>query len=427
MVKRRLRVLFISELFPNPAWPAFGIFVERQVCHLRPYCDIQVIAPLRVFPPLRIWRSLLKPSHFVAEWRHWWADLACIPARNTVNDVPVCYPRYASPPKQVFHGTWGFFAYPFVRSTLKELHSRYHFDLIHAHYAVPSGVIALFAQRWMKVPVVLSVHGSDVTYTVHQNSMGAWIIRWVLDSVDAIIANSTWTARRIVRHGGNPERVEIVHYGGNPEEAPIVRMGGDNLVGYEQPKAATKNGTLKLLSVGYFEERKGHAYVLRALKELILRGYELQYVVVGDGSQRKALEALTHELGLAKVVSFEGYKPHAEVWSYFADCNIFVLPSWNEAFGIVYIEALSLGKPVVGCEGEGGPEELKALGDCVELVKPRDVESLAAALQRLIDNPERRQRMGEVGRQIVQEHFTWQRNAADTLALYHRVLGQKNA
>jgi glycosyltransferase involved in cell wall biosynthesis len=340
--------------------------------------------------------------------------------------MPVFYPRYTSLPKQVFHGTWGFFAYPFVRGTLKELHSRYHFDLIHAHYAVPSGVIALLAQRWMKVPVVLSVHGSDVTYTVHQNFMGARIVHWVFDNVDAIIANSTWTAHRIVHHGGNPERVEIIHYGGNPEETPIARMRENTLVRCKQPKDATKNGALKLLSIGYFEERKGHAYVLRALKELIQRGYELQYVVIGDGLQRKALEALTHKLGLARVVSFEGYKAHAEVWSYFADCDIFVLPSWSEAFGIVYVEALSLGKPVVGCEGEGGPEELKALGDCVELVKPRDVESLVAALQRLIDNPERRRQMGEVGRQIVQEHFTWRRNAADTLALYHRVLGQKN-
>jgi glycosyltransferase involved in cell wall biosynthesis len=215
-----------------------------------------------------------------------------------------------------------------------------------------------------------------------------------------------------VRYGGSPDKVQIVHLGGNPPKR--IELGN--------ALPPRSNDVVLLLSVGYLEERKGHAYVLRALKELRQKGYNLYYKIVGDGSQKRALETLTRELGLDDVVSFEGYKSHSEVWPYFAECDIFVLPSWDEAFGIVYIEALALGKPVIGCEGEGGPEDLKALGDCIELVKPRDVGSLVSALQRLIENPERRRQMGEIGRRIVEEHFTWERNAADTMRIYRQVL-----
>ena len=408
----RLNVLVISELFPNPPYPAFGIFVERQTSHLQTWCNNIVVAPVRVFPPLRIWKQVFSPVRFLSEWCKWRRDLQKIPSQGVVNGLIVFYPRYTSPPKQIAHGLWGFFAYPFLKGLLQRLHCEYHFDLIHAHYASPCGVIALLARRWMKVPVVLSLHGADVTYTAKQNPLSAAVIRWVFRNVDAIIANSTWTAKQIVRYGGNPDKVQIVRLGGNPPK------GGE----FGNALPPRLDNVVLLLSVGYLEERKGHAYVLRALRELRQKGYNVCYKIVGDGSQRKALETLTRELGLNDVVSFEGYKSHAEVWPYFAECDIFVLPSWNEAFGIVYIEALALGKPVIGCAGEGGPEDLKALVDCIELVKPRDVESLVSALQRLIENPERRRQMGEIGRRIVEEHFTWERNAVDTMRIYRQVL-----
>jgi len=385
--------------------------VENQARHLLPYCDVTVIAPVRVFPHLRLWKRLIRPRSFLKEWKQWQAELRHIPFyRESDSGIPVFYPRYTSPPRQIFHGLWGFFAYPFLLNLLKDLHHSHHFDLVHAHYASPCGVIALLARRWMKLPVIVSIHGADVTYTAKQNPVSATIIRWVFRNADAILANSTWTMRQIVRYGGTPEKAQIVRLGGNPSDA-MTNLQARRI----------RNEAINLLSVGYLEERKGHSYVLHALRRLRDEGH-LRYVIVGDGSQREPLERLARSLGIDDIVSFEGYKPHQEVWRYFASCDIFVLPSWNEAFGIVYIEALSQGKPVIGCEGEGGPEDLKALGDCIELVKPRDVESLVVALRRLINDPERRRQMGEIGQRIVQEYFSWERNAADTFAIYCQIL-----
>jgi teichuronic acid biosynthesis glycosyltransferase TuaC len=410
MPARRLRILVLSDLFPDPVRPAFGIFVERQVFHLQADCDNVVVVPTRVFPPLRLWKRLLNPRRFFAEWRMWQAELNRIPIYDEVNGVCVYYPRYTSPPKQVFHGIWGFFAYLFILRQLRTLHREQPFDLIHAHYASPSGVIALLARRWMKVPVVLSVHGSDVSYTARQNSLSAAVIRWVFHNVDAIIANSSWTTGEIVRHGGKKDKIYI------------VRLGADPPGEFQADTTLSRGGSAVLLSVGNLYPAKGQAYVIRAFRRLLELGYSLNYIIVGDGSERESLETLVRQLKLEHVIQFEGYKSHTDVWPYYQRCDIFVLPSWVEGFGVVFIEALRLGRPVIGCEGTGGPEDLRMLGDCIELVKPRDVDSLVEALRRLLDDPQRRQHMGRIGQRVVAEYFTWQRNATDTLAIYRCTL-----
>jgi glycosyltransferase involved in cell wall biosynthesis len=164
--------------------------------------------------------------------------------------------------------------------------------------------------------------------------------------------------------------------------------------------------------------------VLRALAQLAALGYAFRYTIVGSGPLDGELRQLARDLGIADAVEFAGPQPHSAVWDFMARCDVFVLPSWQEAFGVVYIEALGMGKPAIGCAGEGGPEDLRSLGDCVELVRPRDVESLAAALRRLLDDPARRVRMGAMGRDIVERHYTWQRNAAESMAIYRDALNK---
>ncbi len=412
---RRLSVLTISSLFPERVNPARGIFVERQVTHLLPYCDHMVVCPVRVFPPLRLWKHVIRPKRFSAEWRQWHTDLQHIPQQDTINGIEVHYPRYTSPPRQGFQGQWGYYAYPFVRGSLKKLAEQHQFDLIHAHYASPCGVIALLAARWLHIPIVLSIHGADVYYTVHENRLSKHIVRHVFDNVDAVLANSQWTFDRIIEHGGDPARTEIVYLGGNATDTTPE----DNCAAIP---SADDGRPLQLLSIGSLRETKGHAYVLHALRRLIDAGYRLNYTIVGDGDEHQRLLRLTRELNLMDFVRFVGACPHDQVWCYFRACDIFVLPSWIEGFGIVYIEAMWCKKPVIGCTTAGGPQDLAQLGDCIELVAPQSTESLVAALQRLLDDPQRRNKLADTGYQVVTEHFTWERNAQETFAVYERVL-----
>ena len=167
-----LQVLVLSELFPRPPRPTSGVFVERQVSHLRPFCEQRILVPIRVFPHTGIWRQIKRPQQFKQAWQRWWQSLQQIPAQALVSEIPTFYPRYTSLPKPMMHGLLGFAAYPFVHATLKRLYQEQPFDLIHAHVASPCGVIALLARRWLKVPVVLSIHGADVYYVAQQNRLG---------------------------------------------------------------------------------------------------------------------------------------------------------------------------------------------------------------------------------------------------------------
>jgi len=351
-----------------------------------------------------------------AEFRNWKAELSQIPSRTEIGGVDVFYPKYTSPPKQGGYSLWGYSAYLFLRRQIKRLHAQRGFELVHAHYPSPCGVIAMLAKGWMRVPVVLSVHGADVRYAAEQHRLGAKVTRHVLRSVDSIIVHSSWTKRQVVEYGGDPTRIYMVPLGG---DAPLeVGSGTPNNDGQEK-RIRT------LLSVGYLERRKGHWYVILALRRLLDMGYSLEYVIVGDGPEQKRLARLVQDLNLMHAVRFEGIKRHEEVWPYYTECDIFVLPSWDEAFGVVYVEALGLGRVAIGCIGQGGPEDLKRLGDCIELVKPRDVDSLVHALKLLLDNPDRRTRMGEIGQTLVRSKYTWKRNALGTAAIYRDLISRR--
>jgi len=103
-------------------------------------------------------------------------------------------------------------------------------------------------------------------------------------------------------------------------------------------------------------------------------------------------------------------------------CDVFSLPSWNEAFGVVYLEAMACGKPVIGCQGQG-IEDVITDGKTGFLVKPKDVADLAAILLMLFEDPELRRKVGAQARRLVQADFTWEKNVEKTVVVYKQVLG----
>ena len=338
----------------------------------------------------------------------WYLQIKETPHQGKLDNIPVYYPRYSSPPRPLI-GTWGWFAYPFLKRLLLLLHQKHQFDIIHSHFALPEGVIALLLQKRIKVPFIVSIHGSDLAYAAKQNALNRYVLRKVFSRAEAILVNSAKTSHGVALYCNSPEKIFTVRLGANPPVLP--------------GPAVRKTGTrLHLLSVGYLFKSKGNDYVLKAMQILLRDGYDVGYIIVGSGPEEQHLRSLSAELGISDRVAFEGHKSYDKVWSYYSNCDIFVLPSWSEAFGLVYIEALSMGKPVVGCEGEGGPEDLSKLGDCIELVKPKDVNTLVHALKKLIDNPERCNKMGEIGMEIVRKYYSWEQTASNTLEIYEQAI-----
>jgi teichuronic acid biosynthesis glycosyltransferase TuaC len=261
---------------------------------------------------------------------------------------------------------------------------------VHAHNSVPAGDAVLRAR--VRAPLVVSVHGPDVLYLPQRVAGGEAAVRRTLAAARLTLANSEGIAALTRRSGAS--------------EVRVVHLGSD------LPGETTKRRDT-LVTVGHLIARKRHADVIRALWLLRDRPRRLRYLVIGDGPERGALEALAHELDVD--VEFAGQLDHHAALDAARRCSLFVMPSVDEAFGVAYVEAMAAGVPAIGSLGEPGPREI---GDGLVLVPPGDVEALAAQIDELVSEPRYLHELGHQARDTVARHFTWERCGAATVAAY---------
>ena len=177
-----------------------------------------------------------------------------------------------------------------------------------------------------------------------------------------------------------------------------------------------------ILTVGRLERGKGVHHALAAVATLPPR-HEARLVVVGDGEERGSLERLAADLGLAGRADFVGALPRERVATYLQAADLFVFPTvYPEAAPLALLEAMSCGVPIVASRVGAVPEIVDRDGESGVLVPPHDVEALAAAMRALIDDPERRQAIGDAARGRVLAEFTIEKMIARTLDVYEIAL-----
>ena len=176
-----------------------------------------------------------------------------------------------------------------------------------------------------------------------------------------------------------------------------------------------------ILSVGRMVPYKGLDILLRSMVDVPATA-----VLVGNGPERPALEDLARGLGIEARVVFAGAVEDLELTAWYHACDVFVLPSITraEAFGVVQIEAMACGKPVVSTSVPSGVPWVNCHGETGLVVPPGDVRGLGAALRSLLGDASTRQRMGERGRQRVRDEFTADRMAARAVELYREVVSE---
>lgn len=266
----------------------------------------------------------------------------------------------------------------------------------------------LSAPLWLpalKVPAVLIIHGRDPALeacgshpTVHAMTRQVCeVMRTV-----ALVGESLRPYAESV--GYLPASIRVVSNGGRVPPA-------DEVLYDQRPVWAART----VLSVSRLIEWKGIDLNLKALALVTKRRPEIhfRYRVVGDGPEMLPLKRLAAELGLSGKVKFIGALPHAEALDAIADSDVFCLPSWKEAFGLVYLEAMGLGRPTVGCYENGASEIITHDVDGM-LVEPKNVHDLADVLETLLADPQRCAQLGRAGR-CRAEAFTWEANAVRTL------------
>lgn len=277
-------------------------------------------------------------------------------------------------------------------------------DVVNTHNSTAS-LWGGMAGRWANVPVVAHVQG-----ICHPRTL-----RWCYRRSDALIGCSEAVRRHTLGCGFSPEHVHRVYNAVDPEEFTPSRPREDvrQELGLAVDHVAV--GTFAHLSV-----KKGHADLLDALALLTGEAArQTRLICVGEGGERERLEQQCERLGLTERVRFLGYR--RDVADLMAAMDIMALPSHREPFGIVYVEAMLCGLPVIACDAGGAPEVVVP-EETGLLVPPRSPKPLARALTRLATEAALRHRLGEAGRRRARQRFSLATMVAETEGVYRTLL-----
>lgn len=285
-------------------------------------------------------------------------------------------------------------------------------DWVIAMRATREGIPAAVIKKVLRVPFVTFAHAWEfLRFAPH--SLAWRVCRFIYDQAEGIAAISSATKAALVERGLSPSKVFVVYLGVDME---MMANGKD----FSDADRMKLNGHRILLTVGRLVPRKGVDKVLEALPLVLKQHPEVRYVIVGDGPDRQRLQRLAQEIGVADCVIFTGRVP--DVKPYLRACDIFVLPTREErrgdieGFGLVYLEAAAMGKPVVASP-VGGAAEAVVAEQTGLFVNPFDPQEIASAVCRLLNSPELARQMGEAGRQRVLQEFTWERTALRLLTM----------
>jgi glycosyltransferase involved in cell wall biosynthesis len=288
-----------------------------------------------------------------------------------------------------------------------------HPEVINLHMPYPPGDLA--AHTIKRAPLILTYH-SDIVRQRRLLQLYRPLLMWTLRRATQIIA----TSQPYVRSSPFLRRYAA--------KCRIVPLSVDPARFAEVPDAAAASLRQRythaadeplIVSVGVLRYYKGLHILLDAMTQL-----DATLIIVGAGPEEQRLRDLAQAFGVARRVHFVGRVPDVELPAYYRAADVFVLPSHvrAEAFGIVQLEAMAAGCPLVSTELGTGTSVVNQHGVTGFVVPPNDPAQLAMAVRVLLDNPDLRRQLGAQARQRVYEHFTHDHMIEQTLAVYHEAL-----
>jgi glycogen(starch) synthase len=293
-------------------------------------------------------------------------------------------------------------------------------EVVHAHDWLVAWTGDGLRARW-RVPLVATVHATEKgrnSGTIHPGRSSAinaveW---WLTYQAREVICCSAYMAREVVdAFTLPPDKVHLV-----PNGVDAARWAAPPAPPTPStPSTRPDEGPL-VVAWGRVEYEKGFQTLLLALGRLRHRRQDIRVVIAGKGSYLDDLQDLARRLGVADRVRFAGFVPDDELVGLLHRADVAVVPSLYEPFGIVALEALAAGTPVVASATGGLAEVLDGTG-AAELFTPGDPDGLAAALERALD-PEVRAPAVAQGRALVAERYDWTTVADATVAVYDRAL-----
>lgn len=351
----RKKVLFVPSWFPNHDDPISGIFIQEQAAALSKEFDVRIL-----IPGMAAWRNVMKPNA---------ADRSVKESRAGLT----VHREFARP--LIPHGSESVDYQTFARATekgFKKLVAEWgRPDVIHAHVVLPAGWSAWRLAQRQRIPIVLTEHSSP--FSMHLGTeLSRQLVRETLGHVNRVIAISPALAKQL-----------LDFYPGLKIDVIGESVRTDFFVPAEvQPKR--RNGK-RFFVAARLAEQKGLDHLIKAVHLLRKKGLNsFELVIGGDGPDRAKLEDLAKSLGVVQNCRFLGALNREQVKEEMQSCDVFVLSSLHETFGVVVGEAMACGKPVISTRC-GGPEFVvtEETGVLVDLAKP---EALADAMADFISD-----------------------------------------
>lgn len=307
------------------------------------------------------------------------------------------------------------------------LHSMRHilsrnYDILHTHWILPQGFNGVLVSKTLKIPHVLTVHGGDVFGL--QRQPFTLLKRRTLLNADAVTVNSSVTERAVLQLAPRAKSVRRI-----PMGVTVPHQHNFDLIDTIRKKYRKGNGPL-LAFVGRVVDEKGVGDLIRAIEKISHQKNDVSAVIVGEGQDRLALEALSQALNLSDRIFFLGWIKPELVGDYLAAADIFIGPSrratdgWIEAQGLTFIEAMVAKTPVVATR-VGGIVDSVIDEKTGLLVSERSPGEIADAVIKVMENKSLRESLVVNGYNLAISYFSRQQTARAFDGLFKSLMAQR--
>lgn len=394
-------VIVLSHMYPKTGQPYSGAFVHELVKALSASGDsrIIVISPVPYLPK------------YFEHFRRW-HKFAHLPQESEIDGIQIYYPRYFVLPGKHFFPFLSYSIYSAVKRLI-EKHPEWlsKSTIIHAHTLLPDGGASEMLARKLGIRQICTLHGSDINIYPFQTRLTYILSKRILARGSHFITVSDKIAQRAISIESSTNTVTIFN-------------GADHKLFYPRDKKSCrkalslKKDALYILFIGNLIPIKGVDILLNAFAQI--PGDHIHLLIAGSGHERSRYEAMTSLLGLSSRVTFVGRIDHDLVPIWLSAADIFVLPSRSEGFPTVIPEAMMCGIPIVATD-VGGVAEAVDNGRTGLLIQSEDIDSLASALKKLIENEHIRRSLSVTALEFSSK-LTWQSIAEQTVEVYNEVL-----
>lgn len=390
-------VVVLTPWFPSrPNDPKYTYIYDSAAALARRGLTVHVLVCRPFTPPL--------VGYFAPEHMRGSIDAAAFGQIASIATV-----NYASFPRGWLRPLTNSLMFHRIFPVLRSLALRSGAELIHAQTEGMAPIAAAVASE-LRLPSVVTVHGLNTDpHFLHAPAQRA-MFRRAMGAMDRVILV------------GEPLRPFLAALVGRDDHFRIVPNGARLPAGLDRTPILRHSEPIRLISVSNLQEGKGIDITLRALAMVREQGLvHWDYTIVGDGGERSALVDLAQSLGLAERLRFMGAQPHERIYRLLCEADVFILPSYREAFGIAYLEAMAAGLVTVGVRGQG-PEAFIDHEKSGFLVEPKSPRSVADCILGIAARPETARQIAACGADLVRNSFTWDAHASCLVEVYRELV-----